>query len=111
MDLITGVLAMSVAKNAVIVGDLKQLPNVITNQDVAKIERLSKKYNVEDCYNYLHNSFLSSVSKTIKGAPDTMLKEHYRCHPKIIGFCNKKFYDNQLIIKTEDKGEKDELKA
>ena len=111
VDLITGVLAMSVAKNAVIVGDLKQLPNVITNQDVAKIERLSKKYNVEDCYNYLQNSFLSSVSKTIKGAPDTMLKEHYRCHPKIIGFCNKKFYDNQLIIMTEDNGEKDVLKA
>lgn len=111
VDLITGVLAMSVAKNAVIVGDLKQLPNVITTQDVAKIERLSKKYNVEDCYNYLQNSFLSSVSKTIKGAPDTMLKEHYRCHPKIIGFCNKKFYDNQLIIMTEDNGEKDVLKA
>jgi hypothetical protein len=26
------------------------------------------------------------------------LREHYRCHPKIIEFCNKKFYDNQLIV-------------
>jgi superfamily I DNA and/or RNA helicase len=33
VDLITGVLALSVAKNAVIVGDLKQLPNVITTEN------------------------------------------------------------------------------
>lgn len=111
VDLITWALAMSSAKNAVIVGDLKQLPNVITGQDASKIAKISKKYNVEECYDYLKNSFLSSVIKTIKDAPDTMLKEHYRCHPKIIGFCNKKFYDNQLIIMTEDNGENDVLKA
>lgn len=111
VDLITGVLTMSSAKNAVIVGDLKQLPNVITGQDASKIERISKKYNIGESYNYLKNSFLSSMIKTIKDVPDVMLKEHYRCHPKIIGFCNKKFYDNQLIIMTEDNGENDVLKA
>lgn len=26
-----------------------------------------------------------------------------RCHPKIIGFCNQKFYDNQLIVLTEER--------
>jgi superfamily I DNA and/or RNA helicase len=35
-----------------------------------------------------------------------MLKEHYRCHPKIIEFCNAKFYDNQLIVLNEPKTEK-----
>lgn len=40
-----------------------------------------------------------------------MLKEHYRCHPKIINFCNKKFYNNELVILTEDKGEEDVMKV
>ncbi|MCZ5840898.1 hypothetical protein O5274_25950, partial [Escherichia coli] len=35
----------------------------------------------------------------------TLLKEHYRCHPKIIQFCNKQFYDNALIPLTVDSGE------
>ena len=40
-----------------------------------------------------------------------MLKEHYRCHPKIINFCNKKFYNNELVIMTEDKDEQDVIKS
>src|SRR5690606_23582014 len=31
----------------------------------------------------------------------TLLREHYRCHPKIIEFCNQKFYDNQLIVHSK----------
>lgn len=111
VDLITGVLALSVAKNAVIVGDLKQLPNVITTENKNIIEEISKKYNIESNYDYLQHSFLESVKLTLNNAPKTLLKEHYRCHPKIVQFCNKKFYDNQLIIMTEDHGEDDVLKA
>lgn len=111
VDLITGVLALSAGKNAVIVGDLKQLPNVITTEKYETIEEFSKKYKIEKSYNYLENSFLSSMEKTLSKIPRTMLQEHYRCHPKIIGFCNKKFYNNELIIMTEDKGEDDVLKA
>ena len=111
VDLITGVLALSVAKNAVIVGDLKQLPNVITTENKNIIEEISKRYNIESNYNYLQHSFLESVKETLKNAPRTLLREHYRCHPKIVQFCNKKFYDDQLIIMTEDHGEDDVLKA
>lgn len=111
VDLITGVLALSVAKNAVIVGDLKQLPNVITTENKNYIEEISKRYNIEENYNYLKHSFLESVKETIANAPRTLLREHYRCHPKIIQFCNKKFYDDQLIIMTEDYGENDVLKV
>ena len=39
----------------------------------------------------------------------TLLREHYRCHPKIINFCNQKFYHGELIIMTTDKGEDDVL--
>lgn len=111
VDLITGVLALSVAKNAVIVGDLKQLPNVITTENKNNIEEISKKYNIDNNYNYLQHSFLESVKETLKNAPRTLLREHYRCHPKIIQFCNKKFYNDQLIIMTEDYGEDDVLKV
>lgn len=111
VDLITGVLALSTAKNAVIVGDLKQLPNVITSENQNIIREISKKYNIAKNYDYLQHSFLDSVKETLTNAPKTLLREHYRCHPKIIEFCNKKFYDNQLIIMTEDKGEEDILKA
>ena len=82
-----------------------------TNENQNIIEEISKKYDIADNYNYLKNSFLESIKNTVTNAPKTLLREHYRCHPKIIQFCNKKFYDNQLIIMTEDKGEKDILKA
>lgn len=29
-----------------------------------------------------------------------MLREHYRCHPQIIEFCNKKYYNGELIVFT-----------
>ena len=47
----------------------------------------------------------------IKNVPETLLREHYRCHPRIINFCNQKFYGGNLLIMTEDKGEKDVLTA
>lgn len=53
VDLITGVLALSTARNAVIVGDLKQLPNVITSENQNIIEEISKKYDIAENYNYL----------------------------------------------------------
>ena len=56
-------------------------------------------------------SFLSSFEELIPNIPQTLLREHYRCHPKIINFCNQKFYDNQLLVMTEDKNEKDVLKV
>lgn len=51
------------------------------------------------------NSFLKACKKRFgKYAANILLKEHYRCHPAIIGFCNENVYDNQIIIKSEDDG-------
>ena len=111
VDLITGVLALSCAKNAVIVGDRKQLPNVISEDSKEHISRVEKDFVIPEKFDYLQHSFLSSVLAAVEDAPYTLLREHYRCHPKIVGFCNKKFYDNQLLIMTQDYGEKDVLKA
>lgn len=111
VDLTTGVLAMSCAKNMVIVGDLKQLPNVVP-EDVRKtVAQLSIGNNIALNYRYEENSLLSSMCKTYENISRTLLREHYRCHPKIIGFCNQKIYNNQLVIMTQDNGESDVLKA
>lgn len=102
VDLVTGALALSCAKSAVIVGDIKQLPNVVPDE-VAKItKQIFDGYNLDDAYSYAENSLLSSFIKLYKDIPRTLLKEHYRCHPKIIGFCNQKFYNNELVILTNE---------
>ena len=101
VDLATGALALSCAKRAVIVGDAKQLPNVVNNDIKTKTDLIFNSYSLREAYRYSNHSLLTSTIKLLPNAPRTLLKEHYRCHPKIIEFCNKKFYDNQLIIHTQ----------
>ena len=94
----TGSLALTCAKNAVIVGDTKQLPNVETEEDRIKLREIAKPYNIADGYNCAEYSFLESVLKVIPNVSEAMLREHYRCHPRIINFCNQKFYGGNLLI-------------
>lgn len=96
-DIIPGILGLGCARNLIIVGDRKQLPHVPVNVDIAAPAEFynCQKYSLLDsCIGVFHNKI-----------PTTLLKEHYRCHPKIIQFCNKQFYDNQLIPMKQDKGE------
>ena len=107
-DIAAGALSLLSARNAVIVGDIRQLQNVVTEEDKEYTESVFKKYTIPEAYRYSSFSFLASVSTLFPEIPSVMLSEHYRCLPKIIGFCNEKFYGNNLIIMTEDK-KKDEL--
>lgn len=109
VDLATGVLAFSCAKNVVIVGDLKQLPNVITKENIEVAESLWKTHSFDEIYHFTTQSLLSSAVSRWHDAPSVLLKEHYRCHPKIIRFCNQKFYQNQLVVMTKDHGEQNVL--
>ena len=109
VDLATGVLAFSCARNIVIVGDLKQLPNVLTGDDIRTSDAIWQKYSLDERYRFSTHSLLSSALETWQNAPVTLLREHYRCHPKIINFCNQKFYHGQLIVMTKDHGEPDVL--
>lgn len=108
VDIATGALALSCARNAVIVGDTKQLPNVVTDDIKAKAKAVFDSFNINEGYQYT-NSFLQSVLDVMPNVTQTLLREHYRCHPKIINFCNQKFYRGELIIMTTDKGEADVL--
>lgn len=110
IDIATGALSLSSAKNAVIIGDEKQLPNVVTN-DMRKVtDSIFEKYEIASGYAF-SNSFLASVKRIVDTAPVCLLREHYRCHPKIIEFCNKKFYNGDLVVMTEDNNEKDVIKV
>ena len=108
VDIATGALALSCARNVVIVGDTKQLPNVVTDDIKAKAKAIFDSFNVSEGYQYT-NSFLQSILDVMPNVTQTLLREHYRCHPKIINFCNQKFYRGELIIMTTDKGEEDVL--
>lgn len=110
VDVVTGALALSCAKNAVIVGDKMQLPNVIEEQKKQVVQELFEQTKLPAGYNYI-NSFLASLEQVLPDTPQTLLREHYRCHPKIINFCNQQFYGGRLLIMTEDKGEADVLEA
>jgi hypothetical protein len=93
VSLLAAGLAMSCCRNLVVVGDLRQLPQI--DNDAA--EGLEPSGPAYDCRR--HN-ILSSLLKLYPDLPRTLLREHYRCDPAIIGFCNKAFYDGELIPYT-----------
>lgn len=96
-DILPGILPLGCAKNLIVVGDNRQLPHIPVSLG------LPAPADVYDCERY---SLLDSCIAVFRGAlPRTLLKEHYRCHPRIIQFCNQQFYDNALVPMTEDKGE------
>lgn len=100
--LTTAVIAMSVAKNIVLVGDSMQLPHIVKTQHKKQLSEIFEVSNVSKAYSYVDNNILESVKQLYKTAvKSTLLKEHYRCDPHIINFCNKRFYDNQLLVRTK----------
>lgn len=111
VDIKTGALALSCATHAVIVGDDKQLPNVVGKEEVLALQAIQETYQVKEYYNAITHSFLKSCLEIFRNAPVTLLREHYRCHPKIIEFCNRKFYDRELVAMTTDKNEEKVLEV
>lgn len=101
VDIVAGSLALSCAKNVVIVGDLKQLPHIVGKDIKSIVDDIFNDYALATSYHY-KNSLLASALKVFDDVPKTLLKEHYRCNPKIIDFCNKKFYHDELIILSKE---------
>ena len=92
-DLLTGLPILQMAKSCVIVGDQKQLAAVTKPVGAA----LPKIDSDRDQFT---QTLLGSVQKVWELEP-TLLREHYRCDYSIINFCNKYYYDGELIIYTE----------
>jgi hypothetical protein len=109
-DIISAIPILYRAKRAIIIGDEKQLFPIVSI-DEEKDYNTFLAYNLEDkdyyeC-GYAHSSLLSVADNQIKrhNRRRTMLKEHFRCHPNIIQFSNRYFYNNDLRIKTSKENE------
>ena len=77
---------------------MKQLSQIVDD----KIEPMLKKLPLCEEYNYFKHNILSSIISIYeKKLPRVILREHYRCNPQIIEFCNQKYYDGELIAYTE----------
>jgi hypothetical protein len=99
VNLLLAGLAMSCARYVVVVGDQRQLPPI-------PIDAANGVVPPVPAYDCQHN-LMASLSE-LYGAdlPRTLLCEHYRCNPVIIGFCNKKFYGGELIPYTSSGAER-----
>ncbi len=90
LDLVKAMLPLSCAKNIIIVGDQKQLPHIPEKTDYIFDN---------EAYDYTNQNLMSSLDCLYGDTLQrTLLKEHYRCHPDIIRFCNMKYYNGELIV-------------
>lgn len=87
-------------KQLMLVGDPQQLNPVITLDQNINNE-LKVKYNVNDSYDYIKNSIYKTYLANDSVSQETLLHNHYRCAKEIINFSNRKYYNNQLNIKTK----------
>jgi hypothetical protein len=92
VNLAIAVLAMSVARCVIVVGDTRQLPHIAADIGGIGVEGELAAYDYGQ-----HNVLSSLLGVYGEALPRTMLREHYRCDPRIIDFCNRKFYGGRLI--------------
>lgn len=101
VDIIKSAVCFSCCRNVVIVGDSMQLTHIVDKQSKEVAGQLQKAYHIAPAYDYVEQNILNSLKSLYgKNVKTVLLKEHYRCHPTIIGFCNKKYYNNNLVIMT-----------
>lgn len=98
----------------------KELENATSLEDVCVPDEWQDAWKVwlaemgdltgEEKFNFLKALSITTNAPQLDEMEDR-LREHYRCHPKIIQFCNQKFYGGDLLIMTRDQGEPDVIKA
>lgn len=92
-------LCFGMAKNVVVVGDSRQLKHIVETNTIQLAENMDKGYDA------VEESMLTSCKKVLREFVSvTMLKEHYRCHPLIIEYCNRRFYNDEMVIMSHDEG-------
>ena len=92
-------------EHLMLVGDPQQLNPVIVLDEITN-NMLKKKYNVTDEYDYCKNSIYKTYLACDSVSDEVLLRNHYRCHKKIVNFNNKKYYNEKLQIMTQSKEEK-----
>ncbi|MCM1187114.1 MAG: AAA domain-containing protein [Lachnoclostridium sp.] len=89
-------------ENLMLVGDPQQLNPVILLDELTN-QKLRKKYNVADEYDYRTNSIYKTFLACDAVSDEVLLHNHYRCNRKIIEFNNKKYYNSKLKICSDSK--------
>ena len=85
-----------------LVGDPQQLNPVILLDELTN-QKLRKKYNIQDEYDYRNNSIYKTYLACDAVSDEVLLHYHYRCNSKIIEFNNKKYYNSKLMIKSDSR--------
>lgn len=91
--------------NLMLVGDPQQLNPVILLDDMDN-EKLKRRYQITDEYDYKKNSIYKTFLAADSVSDEVLLHNHYRCHSKIIGFNNKKYYNSKLSIESKSNSDK-----
>ncbi|WP_298360100.1 AAA domain-containing protein [Runella sp.] len=90
---------MYLAKNIIIVGDDKQTAPQYVGVENDKVQDLINQYLKNIPYNSFFNidySFFDHANAFCSGQK-VVLREHFRCMPEIIEFCNRHFYQSAGI--------------
>lgn len=83
-----------------LVGDPQQLKPVIL-MDENSNSVLKKRYQISDEYDYRNKSVYQTFLSVDAVSDEVLLSYHYRCHPRIIEFNNKKYYNKRLNIESD----------
>lgn len=100
---ISALAIMYLAKKIIIVGDDEQVSPSAVGVDVDKMSNLADMYIkgiIPNAHLYDMKSSLYDIAKTT--FPTLMLKEHFRCVPSIIGYCNRLSYDYKIKPLRDD---------
>lgn len=97
-DLVSALPMLYRAKKAVIIGDPLQLKHITSVQRYEEeyileslgLQSIGQRYVDTSLYDYAFSLANKACLSTV------FLKEHYRCHPQIIGFSNSHFYEKKL---------------
>lgn len=87
-------------RNLMLVGDPQQLSPVILLDPRAN-GTLKKRYGISGEYDYIENSIYKTYLACDSVSDEILLSYHYRCHEKIIGFNNKKYYNGKLKVRSQ----------
>lgn len=93
----TALLPITKAESLLLVGDPNQLKPVVILEEQVNQE-LMEKYNISEKYNYKTKSILDVMIENDNISKYILLKYHYRCGKKIIGFSNQRYYNNSLNL-------------
>ena len=102
-----GVISAALGKHLVLVGDENQLPSFCDHDVVGQIEKEAPALPGDSVYRMLDDngdvSFFDIALRIVGERlrrPEliTFLDIHYRCHPGIIGFCNREIYKEHPLV-------------